>query len=202
MVHSLTFCIARCFICFYQSLSRLEMHLCDIYLLGRDPWQWSHLLSYYSEPRSSEQFETAFDQPELFALITWSLVLSSYCSIAVSVFRYKQMINISSWTFATSTCASAHLWKRVPLFHHSSFGKYTAKSTAHRPRVRSPLQLVQTFSYVHSSVPWSKTCACKFASLLRQLRKNWASARYPTLPMLSCSPSCSLLLCTIVSHPP
>jgi hypothetical protein len=37
MVHSLTFCITQCFICFYQFLSRLEVHLCDIYVLAKRP---------------------------------------------------------------------------------------------------------------------------------------------------------------------
>ncbi|KAG2041848.1 hypothetical protein BDR03DRAFT_681478 [Suillus americanus] len=37
MVHSFIFCIATapCFICFYRFLSRLEVHLCDIYVLGK-----------------------------------------------------------------------------------------------------------------------------------------------------------------------
>lgn len=43
MVHSPTFCIAQCFICFYQFLSRLEVHLCDIYVLGKRPLLQMHI---------------------------------------------------------------------------------------------------------------------------------------------------------------
>ncbi|KAG1826909.1 uncharacterized protein BJ212DRAFT_15529 [Suillus subaureus] len=141
MIHSLIFCMAPCFICFYQFLSRLEVHLCDIYVLRKRPSTIKPItIILNSEPRPSELFENSFRSTcELFVLITRSLVLSVCSYILVS--RYKQQMSLREFLL--------HLL--APISETRSVVHITVLGSA--PQIRSSVQLVHTFSYVLLSVP-------------------------------------------------